>query len=325
MNPHFSIDLIICTYNNAPLLERALMAISQQQVPPEIEWKVLVVNNNCTDETVPLVEKLIQSGKIPNLSIILEPIQGLTPARLCGVENTTSDWFAFVDDDCILEKDWVAQAAKFALSHPECGAFGGQVILDWETPPPAFVLNYGYSFAQQEHGTNMKQMSCLVGAGLVINRAVLEKTGWVEQQFLADRVGKKLISGGDVEIALRIASKAPLWYVPELKLKHIIPPRRTSETYLMKINYGLGSSQLFGDSMLWSGSYLTWLLVCIWNTLKATLGLFIPAFKVIIRRKAAIDVAIPFYFLRGKWAGIWKMFWMNPQHRQALLGCAEIK
>ncbi|MEQ9234991.1 glycosyltransferase [Coleofasciculus sp. E2-BRE-01] len=324
MNNHLSIDLIICTYNNAALLDRTLIAISEQQVPSEVEWNVLVVNNNCTDDTVAVVERHIQSGKLPNLSMVLEPQQGLTPARLCGVKNTTADWLAFVDDDCLLEEDWIAQAAKFALVHPECGGFGGRVILDWETPPPAFVLNYAYSFAQQEHGTLAKQMSCLVGAGLIINRSALIDIGWIDKQFLADRVGKKLISGGDVELALRLAAKYDLWYNPECKLRHIIPSWRTSETYLMKINYSLGTCKLYGDSMVWSGSYLAWLFVSVWDAFGSSLDILIQALRVVMGRRAAIEVGISSSFIRGWWVGIWSMLQMNVKERRELLGCAKL-
>ncbi len=323
MNNQFSIDLVICTYNNAALLDRILEAIAQQRVLPHVNWQVLVVNNNCTDDTVAVVEKHVQSGKIP-LQMVSETTQGLTPARLCGVKNTAGDWIAFVDDDCLLAEDWVEKAAQFALAHPECGAFGGRVILDWETPPPAFVLNYGYSFAQQEHGELPNKMSCLVGAGLVVKRAALAGCGWIDKQFLADRVGKKLISGGDVEIALRIAAKYDVWYNPECKLRHIIPARRTSVKYLKDINYGLGNCKLYGDSMLWHSSYISWLLVSVLYALRGSIDILIQAVNLLIGRSSAIEFAINFSFMRGLWAGIWRMLHMDVQERQALLGCAKV-
>lgn len=153
MNHPISIDLIICTYNNAALLDRSLTAISKQQISSHVNWQVLVVDNNCTDETVAVVEKHIQSGKIP-LHMASETKQGLTPARLCEVKKSTGNWIAFVDDDCLLAENWTVQAARFALVHPDCGAFGGRVVLDLEVPPPSFGLKYGYQFAQQDHGTD---------------------------------------------------------------------------------------------------------------------------------------------------------------------------
>jgi glycosyltransferase involved in cell wall biosynthesis len=322
MDCPLSINLIICTYNNAALLDRALAAIARQKVSCTVDWQVLVVNNNSTDETVAIVDKYIQSEQL-SLRIVSEPIQGLTPARLCGVKNTTGDWIAFVDDDCLLTEDWVEQAAKFALAHPECGAFGGRVSLDWETLPTPFILNYGWCFAEQEYGENPQKMSCLVGAGLVINRTALSDIGWVEKQFLQDRVGTKLISGGDVEIGLRLAAVYDLWYHPACQLQHFIPTKRTSEQYLKNMNYNLGISKLLGDTMLWHGTYATWLWVSTAQGIKDSVVLFMAALKVAISQKSMAEVALNWSFIQGWWAGVWKLLSMNANERKELLGCAR--
>jgi hypothetical protein len=146
----------------------------------------------------------------------------------------------------------------------------------------------------------------------------------MNQQFMTDRVGKKLISGGDVELALRLASKYELWYNPECKLMHVIPSMRISKKYLMKINYGLGTSQLYGDSMVWSGSYVAWLFVSIFDTIRPSVDVLINTLKVLLGRRSAPDVAISWSFVLGRWAGIGRMFCMNFQERQALLGCAKV-
>src|SRR5689334_3328779 len=99
---HPSIDLIICTYNNSVLLDRTLGAIANLHVRSDVTWKVLVVDNNCTDDTQAVVGEHIRSGKIPHLAIVSEPRQGLTQARRRGVQHTAGDWIAFVDDDCLL-------------------------------------------------------------------------------------------------------------------------------------------------------------------------------------------------------------------------------
>lgn len=321
------IDLVICTYNHADLLDKVLTKIAKQQVPANVKWTVLVVNNNCTDETTEVVEKYIQSQNIPQISMVLEPKQGLNYARLCGIKNTTGDWIAFIDDDCILDPDWVAEAAKFAALHPECGAFGGKVILDWETPPLAYVLKYGYSFAQQDHGMDIMQPTCLVGAGLIISRKAILHTNWINQQFLSDRVGKKLVSGGDVEIVLRIRSVGyDIWYNPACKLLHHIPTKRTEHQYLININYGLGISQLMGDSLTWNNSYQCLILESIYSTFIATVNICKEALKVKLKRgyMEAAEIPIVLGFILGKWTGIFRIITMNQQTRQKLIGSAKL-
>src|SRR6185503_17460593 len=112
---------------------------------------VFVVNNNSTDDTTHVVKNFA------NVRLLTERKQGLTAARVCGVANSSGEWVAFVDDDCLLAEDWVEQAARFASEHPECGAFGGKIVLDWECTPPAFVLNRRYAYAGKQFGDTEHQ------------------------------------------------------------------------------------------------------------------------------------------------------------------------
>jgi glucosyl-dolichyl phosphate glucuronosyltransferase len=259
-------DIIICTYNNADLLERTLAKLAKQRFSSSCSWTTLVVDNNCTDHTASVVNAYIHTETIPGLRLIVEPKQGLTQARLCGINQTSSEWVAFVDDDCLLAEDWVEQAIAFATSHPQCGAFGGKVILEWETPPSPTLVKRARSFAANDRGETTQQLSRqnfhIPGAGLVMQRKALEQSGWLEKQFLSDREGKKLSSGGDSEIVLRILNAGyELWYTPNCVLHHFIPAKRISETYLVKLTYGLGTSAPYIASLRWNRSYWGWLFI----------------------------------------------------------------
>jgi glycosyltransferase involved in cell wall biosynthesis len=317
------LELVICTHNNATMLEATLEAISRQEISLCQHWGVLVVNNNCTDHTTSVVERYVASGQIPGLRIVAETTLGLTPARHCGVRNTTAPWIAFVDDDCILQPDWVARAIEFGSKHPTCGAFGGKVSLEWETLPPDYVLEFKYSFAEQELGLYPKCVEWLVGAGIVVKRSALAAVGWINQPFLADRVGKMLISGGDVEIALRIASRYELWYNPECRLRHFIAATRTSRRYLMRINYALGGSRLLGDSMVWTQTYPAWVLASIREASRESLGALSTLLKAVLRRRPTEIGIIKLYFWFGYWAAIWRLLRMGVQERRRLIGCAR--
>lgn len=316
-----TLAVVVCTYNNATSLDRTLEALRGQRVGPYVDWRIVVVNNNCTDDTDAVVDRHAVLSPVP-LTTVREPEQGLTPARLRGVKITTEDWIAFVDDDCLPADDWIQNAADFALEKPDCGGFGGEVVLDWERPPPEFVLRYGWAFAQQEHGSEPTPLQCLAGAGFVLRRAALERTGWVERQFLADRIGDKLISGGDVEMALRLGADHELWYAPGLRLRHRIPARRATLRYLTDVTYGLGSSKLLGDSMLWSGSYRRWLVTSLLASREWAGAALRYAFRGAIGRGGRADVLINVSFLRGWLAGIWRLLRMASATRRALLGCA---
>ena len=217
MNSALSIDLVVCTYNNASLLQRTLESIAQLKVPAHINWSVLVVNNNCTDDTASIVEYHMSKGVLP-LRTIVETTQGLTTARVCGVCNTESDWIAFIDDDCLLATNWIEEAERFITAHQDCGLFGGKIQLLWEKEPPSYVVHFPFAYAAKNHGDTAKRLKAVAGAGMVVKRKFLEQCGWTKEQFLADRVWNRLVSGGDMEIALRVGAHCEVWY---LSLIHI--------------------------------------------------------------------------------------------------------
>jgi glucosyl-dolichyl phosphate glucuronosyltransferase len=319
-----SLEVVICTYNNAAMLDGVLSTLACQRPVERARWTCLVVDNNCTDDTPNVIAHHVLAGAIPNLRSIREPKQGLTAARLRGVRSTTAQWIAFVDDDCFLQSDWVSQAIAFAASHPGVGAFGGRVILDWEAEPPPYVLAYSYCFAEQNHGNFQQQVTFLAGAGFVVNRLALSASGWIDAPLLADRIGEKLVSGGDVEIALRIAGIGrELWYVPLCVLNHRIPARRFSPRYLININRNLGISQALADALVSADPISSWFFESIFKVAKQTLGLARVTLDVARKRKAFVEILIQASFRLGQIQGIWQVFTMSPSRRRELLGRAR--
>jgi glycosyltransferase involved in cell wall biosynthesis len=239
----------------------------------------------------------------------------LTPARLCGVRNTGGEWIAFVDDDCLLAEDWIEEAARFTVEHPACGAFGGQVILDWETAPPPYASNRRYAYAGKYHGETAHRRPWLAGAGMVVRRAALEGCGWVDKQFLEDRIGKRPVSGGDMEIGLRIAARHEVWYNPACKLRHVIPAHRMTRQYLRRITFGLGASRHNAMALTWKGSYPAWLAY------SALYSVGLGALGVLQFFREA-DLPLAFNPVRGWWAAMRDLSRMDPTERRELVGCA---
>jgi glycosyltransferase involved in cell wall biosynthesis len=321
-------DIIICTYNNAKLLDCALNAIASQRVSANYDWKVLVVDNNCTDETSAIIEKHINSQKIPGLRRIVEKQQGLTYARICGIRNSTSEWIAFVDDDCLLSENWVEKAIQFASSHPDCGAFGGKVILDWEITPPPIFLKHRATFAAFEKGETAKQIYRnnfhIPGAGLVVSRTALEKSGWLDKQFLIGREGGKLTAGDDSEIVLRILNAGyELWYTPDCVLHHFIPEKRISEAYLINMIYGLGMAAPYIASLRWHRSYFVWLAASILRIIKYVCETLACAIAAFTNSENRTETLIKWKWTKGQIDGLFAILTMRSEERNSWLNLFE--
>jgi starch synthase len=318
------LDIVICTFNNAPVLARTLDSLAGQEVADPVEWSVLVVDNASTDSTAEVVETFRRSGRVPRIGRVYESRQGLVSARIRGVRETSAPWIAFVDDDCLLDTMWLAGAASFVRSHPSCGGFGGIVRLKFEAAPDAYVRRYGYSFAEQEHGDREQPREWLVGAGMVLSREALYRSGWICRQYLGDRQGRALLSGGDMEMVLRIRSAGyDLWYTPSCLIHHSIPPRRTSVAYLTRINFGLGVSQTWCDFLSWPGSYRQYLAATVRSIAGNCRHALRQAAGTVLGKRRIADFRITSSFARGRIAGLIQVARLDPSRRLEVQGCAR--
>jgi glycosyltransferase involved in cell wall biosynthesis len=316
MQATISIDIVICTYNRAAGLDATLSALSQQSPAVDVAWSVLVVDNASTDATAEIVGAHSFRRLLPGLRRVRENDQGLTPARRRGVRETSAPWIAFVDDDNLLEPGWLDAIAQAIRSHPQAGAIGGRVVLDWEHSPPAFFERFGFCFAEQEPGAAACELNSLVGAGMVVSRKALVECGWLERPLLADRVGRRLVSGGDVEIAQRIRGAGySLWFTPEAVLRHRIPRDRTSLRYLLRVNHGLGGSEALVSALTWPGDWPSWRRTAQWRSIKAVA-------RVLRRPQGVGGVLAALAFALGFARGVHACIEMPAQKRQALLGAA---
>lgn len=241
---HPIVEVVICTYNRAAGLRRTLDTLAAQSAERDGTWLVTVVDNNCTDGTVAVVDAVVSGGKVPGLRRVQEPRQGLVEARQRGFHATTGPWLAFVDDDCELAHDWVEAVLVFIASNPGAAGFNGRNTLAFDgaarfVHPEMFA---GFDAATLQPIT----VGWLHGAGLVLRRAAVVRSGWLDDPALPDRRGKRLISGGDNELAARAKAGADggeLWFVPSCRLVHRVGRSRTRLRYLIRLNFALAQAQ----------------------------------------------------------------------------------
>jgi glucosyl-dolichyl phosphate glucuronosyltransferase len=320
--PSCLIDIVICTYNRADDLDQCLAAMAAQTADRKV-WRVLVIDNNCTDRTAEVVDRWIATGRLPGLTRIVETNQGLTPSRQRGVRESRADWIAFVDDDCILAPDWIDEALRFARAHPHVGGFGGRVRPEWGGPPPPHLAGNAWLFALQDRGDMGEEVASLVGAGAVLNRNLLNQTGWTAHPFLADRTARGHVSGGDVEISARLRRNGhTLHYVPSMFIAHRIASARQGLRQCLGLARGLGAGAEL-VSLMCAPDEAKW-LASSWADLRHKLLRHVRALPyVLAQRYSGWDWLVHAAFLSGQY-GQHRQLRANAATRSALAGrCAE--
>lgn len=243
------LSVIICSHNpRAPYLRRVLDALREQTLPRE-SWELLLVDNASRD---PLATS-IDLDWHPNGRHILETELGLAPARRRGMREASGDVYVFVDDDNVLDPNYLSEAIRIKQNWPLLGAWGsGTTVGEFETTPPARLEKYLPSLALRRttaiHWTNV--FPCIPatpwGAGLCVRAAVAHAyREHCDQSVIqvTGRHGNTLLSGEDVEICY-VACKVGFGTgtFPTLKVIHLIPKERLREDYLIRIAEGTALS-----------------------------------------------------------------------------------
>ena len=250
------VSVVICCYNSAGVIIPTIKALAAQRVPPGIMYEVILVDNNCTDNTVQLAEDIWKKENRPYpLRIIKETEPGLIYARKTGVFSASNDILLFVDDDNILEPDWIERLQDMYSRWPDVGAIGGYIepLFEgeeegiWKRPPwfENFSNMYACTAIHENPGVSAFKQT-LYGAGLSIRTQVIRSLFDSPLPFfLVGRTQNILNRGDDSEICLRIALMGwKLWYENTLKMKHYILRHRVNWEYVLQARKGGGYADI---------------------------------------------------------------------------------
>jgi glycosyltransferase involved in cell wall biosynthesis len=242
----FPVTVVVCTHNARPsYFRRCLDALAAQRLPND-QWELLFVDNR-SDE--PLLGR-IDLARFASARVVREETLGLTSARLRGIREATGNLLVFVDDDNVLDPDFLEVAVEVAASKPFLGAWSGQCRAAFERTPPDWTRRYWGNLAIREFDRDVWSNLPLLpetmplGAGLCLRREVaqhyLRLHDSNQRPLHLDRVGKALVSGGDNDLAGCACDLGlGVGLVAALKLTHLIPPDRLTHEYLVRLTEGI--------------------------------------------------------------------------------------
>lgn len=248
------VSIVICCFNSEKRLPETLQHLWKQDITPQMQLEVLLVDNNCTDMTIDVALKNHSSAntRIP-LRIIEEKTPGLTFARIAGIRNATFDTVILCDDDNWLDADYCSIAHEILEKNPVVGLAGGcsEGVFEVEPPNWFFSISGAWALGSSDYrGLLEGDKAFLRGAGLILRRThFLELLDSGFEFIASDRKGKALNSGGDSEISHEFLRRGHrLYFDGRLKLKHWIPANRLTREYALRLWEGFGAGTIPGDA-----------------------------------------------------------------------------
>src|SRR5262249_20767049 len=145
--------------------------------------EVLIIDNNCSDGTVDVVEAF--RARLP-IRRVTESKQGLAYARNRAVAEFQGAVLLFTGDDVRLGPGWLNAYQNAIRRFPDADYFGGRILPDWEKPKPRWVGNEPLTLIDGalvwfDHGTETRLVWSTeqppFGASFAIKRRLFERIG----------------------------------------------------------------------------------------------------------------------------------------------------
>ena len=221
------ISVVITTYNRCAMLPAAIESILRQNTP-DVNYEVIIVDNNSTDDTRQVVESFITRGQ-GNVRYIFEAKQGPSHGRNAGIANARGRIIAFTDDDVRPAADWLSNIKRAFDSNPEVECVGGKILPRWPTDPPAWLTGAHWGpLAIADYGNNIIFSAsnipiCWSTSNIAFRTKVFDRIGGFSGTFMRCQ---------DRELMCRfMRDGGHMMYVPDVSVTADVIAERLTKAY----------------------------------------------------------------------------------------------
>lgn len=254
------ISAIICTYNRERYLYNVLQSLVAGNLPRE-EYEIVLVNNNSTDGTEAEVRRFQTDYPQVQLRYCVEPQQGLSYARNCGIRESQGDILVYVDDDALVNKEYLATYTDFFRRNADAVAAGGPILPQYDgCEEPDWMSHYTRQLVTGKLYLGEKEREfpgdAFPGGGnAAYRKSVFDAVGLFNVEL--GRKGNSLIGAEEKDLFDKMTSQGmKFYYLPTAILYHLIPPKKLTQDYFDRLTYGIGVSERYRTKQIGQGKYM---------------------------------------------------------------------
>jgi glycosyltransferase involved in cell wall biosynthesis len=248
------LSVVLCSLNGADGVDRALAALAEQTIADRMQ--VIVVDDGSTDGTA-------EVARARGAHVVRHEVnRGLSAARNTGIAEATAPVVAFLDDDCIPQRDW-AERLLGAYVHASIMGTGGSICptpgsglfgryLERHNPLEPLEAELGRSEAlpyrlllylrrqwSARRPEGRRPVYSLVGANMSFRREVLEQVGGFDERFT--------FGADELDLCMRLTVERPndrFVLEPRAIIRHDFDST-LSDMLRRSRAYGRGSGRMF--------------------------------------------------------------------------------
>ncbi len=269
------LSIIICTYNRDKYIYNVLKSLAENTLSRK-EYEIVLINNNSTDHTETECKRFTNRFSDIQFSYYVESEQGLSYARNRGIKEAKGDILIYVDDDALVNRDYLKTYADFFEQNPTIAAAGGPILPIYEEgKEPQWISHYTRRLITGKlyFGNKMKKFPRKEypgGGNAAYRKEVFDEVGLFNVEL--GRKGNSLMGAEEKDIFDKMTHKNMcFFYLPQAILYHLIPKTKLTQNYFDRLTYAIGASErsrtliiskkkfymrLFFESIKWGASLL---------------------------------------------------------------------
>jgi glycosyltransferase involved in cell wall biosynthesis len=243
----------ICTFNRAESLRRTLDSLVALEVPSDLCWEVVIVNNNSTDHTDEVIAQY--SDRLP-VRREFEPRPGKSNALNRAIDVARGEYILWTDDDVVVDPGWLIAYLEAFRRWPQAAVFGGRIKPRYDTPVAKWVREsesvLGGPYAIRDFGEEDRPLSIAeegrlpYGANFALRAK--EQRAFRYDPDLGPVPGRIRVQEEYDVIYRLLGSGATGYWIPDAKVEHCIGLDRQTPRYIANYYSGLGETNALKDA-----------------------------------------------------------------------------
>lgn len=216
------LTVAICTHNRGAVLGNAAESVIRQI---DDDTELLIVDNASSDNTVHVAQTLAAAHRCVRL--VTEPRLGLSHGRNTALAEARSRYVVFLDDDAVVEPNWLAGYRRFFETPPapNIAAAGSVVTPRYDGSPPRWLSPTENALSGWVAPGEMTGRSLPWGCNFACHRALALSMGGFDTQL--GRHGAKMGAHEETDLFHRLrAAGYSVWWLPDAPIRHDIDSYR---------------------------------------------------------------------------------------------------
>lgn len=256
------LSVILCTYNRERYIYNVLQSIAAGGFG---DYEIVLVNNNSTDGTESECQRFAKDHPEVAMRYCVEKQQGLSYARNRGIMESQGEVLVYVDDDAVVNREYLQTYADFFNRNKEAVAAGGPITPRYDgCEEPSWMSHYTRQLVTGELNLGTREREFPKGAfpgggNAAYRKSVFDEVGLFNVEL--GRKGNSLIGAEEKDLFDKMTSRGmKFYYLPNAILYHLIPPKKLTQDYFDRLTYGIGVSERYRTQQIGRKKYLNRLL-----------------------------------------------------------------